>query len=76
LLPVIVTDMPTPPELGDRPVMLGVTVNATALLATPDAVTTKFPVVAPLGTTATIDVALQLVIVVVTVPLNVTVLDP
>jgi hypothetical protein len=56
--------------------MLGVTVNATALLATPDAVTTKFPVVAPLGTTATIDVALQLVIVVVTVPLNVTVLDP
>ena len=56
--------------------MLGVTVNATPSLATPDAVTTKYPVVDPLGTATIMDVSLQLVIVVAAVPLNVTVLDP
>jgi hypothetical protein len=45
------------------------------LLATPATVTTTFPVVAPLGTGATILVALQLVGVA-AVPLNVTVLVP
>jgi hypothetical protein len=45
------------------------------LLATPPTVTTTFPVVAPLGTGATIVVALQLVGVA-AVPLNVTVLVP
>ena len=51
--------------------MLGVasTVNATPLLATPDTVTTTFPVVAPAGTGATMLLALQLVGVA-AVPLN------
>src|SRR5579864_4924046 len=76
--PVIVTEVPTAPELGERLVMLGVellTVKLTPLLATPPTVTTTFPVVAPLGTGATMLVALQLVAVAV-VPLNVTVLVP
>jgi hypothetical protein len=75
LVPVIVTDAPTAPDVGDTLVMVGGTVNATPLLATPPAVTITFPVVAPAGTVATIDVALQLVIVV-AVPLNVAVLVP
>src|SRR6202034_1323823 len=76
--PVMVTDAPTAPEAGDRLVMLGVgsTVNDIALLATPLAFTTTLPVVAPVGTVATIDVALQLAIVVTVVPLNVTVPVP
>ena len=39
----------------------GMTVNATALLATPPTVTTTLPVVAPLGTGTMMLVALQLV---------------
>jgi len=50
-------------------------VNKTPLLAFPPTFTTTFPVVAPLGTDETIEVALQLVGVAV-VPLNVTVLVP
>ena len=48
-VPVIVTDVPTVPEVGDKVVMLGVasTVKLTPLLATPPTVTTTFPVVAP-----------------------------
>jgi hypothetical protein len=78
LVPVIVTDAPTSPELGFRPVILGagtVTVKATPLLATPPTVTTTFPVVAPAGTATTTLVALQLVTVA-AVPLNLTVLVP
>jgi len=52
-----------------------VTVKLTPLLATPPAVTTTFPVVAPAGTDATMLVALQLVGVAV-VALNFTVLVP
>ena len=52
-----------------------VTVNGTPLLATPPTVTTTFPVVAPLGTGATMLVALQLEGVA-AVPLKVTVLVP
>jgi len=76
-VPVIVTDVPTVPEVGDRVVMLGVgvTVNETPLLATPLTVTTTFPVVAPVGTGALIEVELQLLGVAV-VPLNFTVLVP
>ena len=48
----------------------------TPLLATPLTVTTTLPVVAPVGTTVTIEVALQLVIVVAVVVLNFTVLVP
>ena len=48
----------------------------TPLLALPPTVTTTLPVVAPVGTVATIDVALQLPMVVAVVPLNLTVLVP
>lgn len=75
--PAIVTEALTAPEVGDRLVMLGVgsTVKLLPLLATPDTVTTTFPVVAPVGTFATMLVAIQLVMVAV-VPLNLTVLVP
>jgi hypothetical protein len=76
--PAIVTVAPTRPNVGFRLVMLGAgaeTVKLIPLLATPPTVTTTFPVVAPVGTRATILVAVQLVGVV-AVPLNVTVLAP
>jgi hypothetical protein len=78
LVPVIVTAAPTAPDVGDRLVMLGAdtTVNVLPLLATPLTVTTTFPVVAPVGTVATIEVPPQLAIVVAVVPLNFTVLVP
>jgi hypothetical protein len=75
VVPVIVTDVPTGPDVGDRLVICGVTVKLTPLLALPDTVTTTFPVLAPLGTGTTILVLLQLVGVAV-VPLNFTVLVP
>jgi hypothetical protein len=77
LLPAIVTDAPTAPEVGDKLLMLGAetTVKDSPLLDLLDTVTTTFPVVAPLGTVATMLVALQLVAVAV-LPLNLTVLDP
>src|SRR5260370_30611858 len=61
--PVIVTEVPITPEVGDKPLMLGggITVNDTPLLACPFTVTTTLPVVAPAGTGATIAVVLQLV---------------
>src|SRR5207253_3875628 len=71
----MVTAVPTGPEVGFRLVMAGaeeVTVKFTPLLATPPTVTTTLPVVAPLGTDATMLVALQLVVLAV-VPLKVTV---
>ncbi len=76
-VPVIVTDAPTAPEVGDRLVMVGVgsTVKLIPLLATPLTVTATFPVAAPAGTGVTIDVALQLVGVAI-VPLNFTLLVP
>jgi hypothetical protein len=52
-----------------------VTVKATPLLATPPTVTTALPVVAPVGTGATMLVSLQLVGVAV-VPLKVRLLVP
>jgi hypothetical protein len=77
-VPVIVTDAPTAPAIGDRLVMFGVgrTVKDSPLLDDPLTVTTTLPVVAPVGTPSTIDVVLQLVIVVAVVPLNFTVLVP
>ena len=73
----MVTAAPTAPEEGDTLEMLGVgrTVKLTPLLAWLETVTTTFPVVAPLGTAATILVELQLVTLAV-VPLNLTVLLP
>jgi hypothetical protein len=72
---VIVTEVPTDPEVGFRLAMCGVTEKFTPLLATPPTVTTTFPVVAPLGTTIAMLVALH-VVGVAAVPLKVTVLDP
>lgn len=76
-IPVIVTSVPTTPEVGDRPVIprVSFTVKRMPLLATPAAFTTTFPVVAPEGTDTTMLVVLQLVGVAV-VPLNVTSLVP
>jgi hypothetical protein len=76
-VPVIVTDVPTAPELTERLVMLGVgnTVNDVPALAIPLTVTTTLPVVAPLGTGTAMLVPLQLVGVA-AVPLNITVLVP
>ena len=58
LVPVIVTEAPHAPEVGDKLVMLGGgrTAKLTPLLATPLTVTTTLPVLAPVGTCATIDV--------------------
>ncbi len=77
LVPEIVMDVPTAPEVGDKLVMLGVgnTVKLTPLLATPETVTTTFPVVAPFGTGTVMELAPQLVGVA-PVPLKVTVLVP
>jgi len=78
-VPVTEISAPTDAEVGVKLVIVGggATVNATPLLATPDTVTTTFPVVAPLGTGTTMLVpdVLQLVGAPV-VPLNVTVLVP
>jgi hypothetical protein len=77
LAPVIVTDVPTVPDVDDKLVIVGgcTTVKATPLLATPPTVTTTFPEVAPAGTGTLMLVALQLVGVP-AVPLKVTVLVP
>ena len=78
LVPVMMTEVPTGPDVGLRLVMLGrgtVTVNVTPLLAVPPTVTTTLPVVAPVGTGTAMLVALQLVGIA-GVPLNVTVLVP
>jgi hypothetical protein len=76
-VPAIITNVPTPPDVGDKLVILGVgnTANDTPALGTPFTVTTTGPVVAPDGTVVTMLVAFQLLGVAV-VPLNVTVLDP
>ncbi len=76
--PLIVTAVPTTPDVGFKLVILGagiVTIKLTPLLATPPTVTTTLPVVAPAGTSTTTLVALQLVAVA-AIPLNVTVLVP
>jgi hypothetical protein len=75
--PVIVTEVPTGPEVGFRLAMAGVesTVNSKPLLATPPTVTMMFPLVAPAGTGAVMLVALQAVGGA-RVPLKVTVLVP
>src|SRR5204863_3567888 len=77
LVPVIVTDVPIGPDVGDSDVIVGgtVMVNVTPLLGE-FVVTTTLPVVAPEIGSATSRDRLQLVIDVATVPLNATVLDP
>lgn len=75
--PVIVTELPTSPNVGEILVMAGggMTVKGIPVLACPPTVTITFPVVAPAGTTAMIWVALQ-VEDDARIPLNETVLDP
>lgn len=75
LVPVIVTEVPVGPDVGDTLLMNGATLNATPLLAKPLTVTTTLPLVAPLGTGTVMLVSLQPVGVP-AVPLNVTVLLP
>ena len=76
--PLTVTVVPTFPVVGLRLVIFGIppTSKPTPLLGNPATVTTTLPVVAPLGTVATTDEALQLLIVVAAFPLNVTALEP
>ena len=76
-VPLIVTDVPTGPPVGDRLVRLGapVTEYVSPLLAAPPTVTTTAPLVAPFGTGTMTVVADQLVGNAV-VPLNLTVLVP
>jgi len=73
-VPVIVTDVPTGPEVGDRLVIAGgvvpVTVKDTPLLTAPWATTTTLPVVAPAGTGTVIVLFPQVGLA--TVPLNAT----
>jgi hypothetical protein len=75
--PLMVTNALGPPELGEIPLMNGVTVKETLLLARPPTVTTTgpTPAVAPEGTGATMLVLVQLVGVAAR-PLKATVLVP
>jgi hypothetical protein len=77
-VPVIVTEVPTRAAVGDKLAILGATttVKVTPVLVTPETVTTTLPVVAPVGTFATMLVAVHVVMVVAVVPLNLTVLAP
>jgi hypothetical protein len=74
---LIVTGVPTPPDVVDRLVILGAgtTVKLTPLLLVEFTVTTTLPVVAPEGTVVEILVLLQLDTLA-GVPLNCTVLVP
>lgn len=74
-VPVIVTEVPTTPEVGFKLVMFGggVTVKSTPLLAIPPTFTTTFPVAAPVGTGTVMLVSLQVGLMA-SVPLKVTVL--
>ena len=73
--PVMVTEVPAAPEVGEILLIVGATVNATPLLAKLATVTTTGPVVAPEGTGTAMLVLAQLVGEAV-VPLKVTVLFP
>jgi hypothetical protein len=76
LTPVMVTEAPTNADVGEMPrIPAEVSVKSKPLLFRFDTLTTKFPVIVPPGTAATICVLLQLVGVKVT-PLNETELDP
>jgi len=77
-IPEIVTGVPAGPLVGLSPEMFGggtETVNVTPLLERPLTVTTTLPVVAPVGTGATMLVAVQ-VFTVAVVLLNTTLLEP
>jgi hypothetical protein len=69
--------VPTGPKAGNSPLMTGTgsTVKLLPLLDTPATTTTTLPVVAPVGTSATMFALFQLTAVA-TFPLNFTALDP
>jgi hypothetical protein len=73
--PLIVTEVPTMPDVGFKLTMTGTTVNGIGLLAAPPTVTTRLPETLPAGTGTTMLVALQLVGVP-DVPLKLTLLVP
>jgi hypothetical protein len=73
--PLIVTEVPTMPDVGFKLTMTGTTVNGFGLLAAPPTVTTRLPETLPAGTGTTMLVAVQLVGVPV-VPLKLTALVP
>jgi hypothetical protein len=75
VVPVMVIDAPTAPEVALRLVMAGITVNGDPLLAAPNTLTTTLPVVAAAGTATVMLVALQ-ALAAAAVPLKVTVLVP
>ena len=81
-VPLIITVVPTAPNVGLRPVILGLdgeTVKLTPLLGVTPTVTTTFPVVAPPGTNVERLVSLQLATNAATgapMPLKVTLLEP
>jgi hypothetical protein len=77
-VPVIVTELPTAPEFGEIPLIVGAgfTVNVTPALVWPPTVTVTGPVTAPVGTGAVMLVELQAVGVEVLPLLKVTVLPP
>jgi hypothetical protein len=75
-VPVIVTEVPATPIVGENPVIVGgsgtVTVNDDALVAEPEGLVTAIvPLVAPVGTVTSMLVVVDAVIVA-AVPLNVT----
>ena len=75
--PLIVSNVPAGPDVGDKVVMVGVpvTVNFTPVLGCPNTVTITLPVVVPAGTFTSIALADHNVGTAL-VPLNVTVLVP
>jgi hypothetical protein len=75
VVPAIVTDVPTGPDVRLRELMWGRTVNAAPLLAIPPTVTTTFPEVALAGTVAEMLEAVQELTLAAT-PLKVAVLLP
>ena len=76
LAPVIMTDVPTGPEVGEKLSILGITLKMAVLVAVPPAVVTLIvPVVAPLGTVVLIEVA-ERTVKIAAVPLKLTAVAP
>jgi hypothetical protein len=77
LVPLIVTDALTAPEVEDRLVIVGVARTVNGLLGlSPATLTVTFPLTAPAGTVTPMLLALQLVTVAFTLFANLTVLEP
>jgi len=70
------TDVPTVPDVGDRPVIAGIVVKPTAFEAMPLTVTITGPVLAALGTEMVIEILDHEVAIPASVPLKLTVEEP